>query len=82
MKLLTFKEAFEDLHNRMQKQLAETIWTIERIKPMDQQAVEIFQGKGVKKKMLMKELEIEKETRKGNLKVISEILKNYGNKSE
>lgn len=74
--MINLKEAFENLHDRMLKQLAETMWTIERVSPMNQKEVEEFQGKAVKKK-LMKSLKQELKERQENLKVIEKILQKY-----
>ncbi len=78
--IITLKEAFEDLYNRIQKQLAETLWTIKRVKPMSSEEVEEFQGSGVKKKLLLKNLQKEKTEREKNLEVVKEIIENYGQK--
>lgn len=75
--MISLKEAFEDLHDRMLKQLAETMWTIDRIKPMSQKEVEEFQGKSVQKKLLMKSLKKELKERQGNLKVLEQRLAKY-----
>jgi len=80
--MITLKEAFEDLHDRIQKQIAETMWTIERIKPMSQKEVERWQGKTTKKKLLLKSLEEELKERQDNLKTLDGILKNYGSRKE
>jgi hypothetical protein len=76
--LISLADAFVDLYTRTQKQLAETIWTIERIKPMSQKEVEEFQGKTVKKGLLMKDLQRELKERKENLKVVLELIKKHG----
>lgn len=75
--MITLKEAFENLHDRMQKQIAETIWTIERVKPMSQKEVEEFQGKSVKKKLLEKSLKQELKERQDNIKVLERMLTKY-----
>ncbi len=75
--MLTLKQAFEDLYDRMQKQRAETIWTIERIKPMSQKEVEEFQGKAVKKDSILKSLEKELKEREDNLTVVGRLLQKY-----
>jgi len=77
MNKITLKEGFIDLYNRMQKQFAETAWTIERVKPMSQKEIEEFQGKVVKKKLLNR-LKKELEERQKNLKVLEKILQKYG----
>jgi len=78
--LISLAEAFVDLYTRIQKQIAETMWTIERIKPMSQKEVEKFQGKTVKKKLLMEDLQKELEERKGNLKVVLKLINEYDTK--
>ena len=75
--MITLKQAFEDLYDRMQKQIAETLWNIERVKPMSQKEVNEFQGKGVKKDLLLKNLEKELKERKDNLKVVGKMLQKY-----
>lgn len=75
--MITLKEAFENLHDRMMKQLAETIWTMERIKPMNQKEVEKFQGKTVKKNLLLKSLKQELKERTENLESIKKIIKRH-----
>lgn len=72
--MITFKEALKDLRDRMMKQLAETVWTIERLTPMNRWEVEAFQGKGVVKKKLMKDLTKELKERIENIEVIDKIL--------
>lgn len=80
--MITLKEAFENLHDRIQKQIAETMWTIERIKPMSQKEVEEWQGKTVKKKLLQKNLNQELKERQGNLKTLEKILQKYASRQE
>lgn len=75
--MINLHEAFESLHDRMLKQVAETMWTIERINPMSQKETEEFQGDAVKKKLLMKSLKKELEERQENLKVVEKILQKY-----
>lgn len=72
--MITLKEAFLELHDRLMSQLAETIWTINRVKSMTQKEVEKFQGKGVIKGKLLVDLASEKKEREGNIKVIKEII--------
>ena len=74
--MMTLKEAFENLYDRMLKQVAETMWTIERINPLSQKETEEFQGKTVKKKLLMKSLKQELKERQENLRVLEKMIKN------
>ena len=73
--MITFKEALKDLRNRMMKQLGETVWTIERVTPMNRWEVEEFQGKGVKKRNLMKALTKDLKERMENIEAIDKILR-------
>ena len=75
--MITLKEAFENLHDRIMKQIAETIWTIERVKPMSQEEAEKFQGKAVKKNLLLKSLKEELKERNENLETIKKIIKRH-----
>ena len=75
--MITLKEAFEDLHDRILKQLAEKIWEKERVKPLEGNAFYDFVGVGVVKEKKLKELDREIKERQGNLKVIKQILKKY-----
>ena len=72
--IITFKQAMESLGDRMQKQMAETFWSIERIRPMNKKQLETFQGKGAKKKLVLQKLLAEYEERQDNLRVIKNIL--------
>jgi phosphopantetheinyl transferase (holo-ACP synthase) len=80
--MITLKEAFEDLHDRVQKQIAEKIWEIERIKQFEDKSNEwyAFAGRGAVKKLVLKETKRELKERRDNLKVIKQILKNYASR--
>lgn len=76
--MITLKEAFEDFHDRLIKQVAETLWNIERVRPMNQKEVEKFQGKGVIKHKLLVDLTLELRERRKNIEVLDEIIKQNG----
>jgi len=78
--MINLKEAFEDLHDRMQKQIAEKIWEIERVKKLKGDAFYQFAGAGIVKKKLMNQLKEELKERKENLRVLNEVIKKYANK--
>ena len=69
------KDAYLRLHDKMMNQLAETIWLIERVKPLSQEETEKLQGKGVIKEKLLKDLEFERKEREKNIKVLEKIMK-------
>lgn len=73
-KIITRKEALINLANIMQKQIVETEWEIERIKPMTQEEFENFQGesaqKGAMEKLLKDKLKERKQNRDYVLKMI------------
>ena len=75
--LMTEEESYVDLYNRIQKQVGETRWLIKRITPMSQKEVEKFQGKTVKKKLLMENLQKELKERLENREVAKELIKQY-----
>jgi D-mannonate dehydratase len=74
--MITLKEAFEDLHERMTKQLAEKVWEIERIKELKDKSEEFygFAGPGVVKGKLLAKLQRESEEREKNIQAIEKIL--------
>lgn len=75
--MLKLKQAFEDLHDRMQKQIAEKIWEIERVKGLKEGTDEWydFAGAGAIKERVLAKLKKELKERKKNLKVLKEIMK-------
>lgn len=88
--MITLKEAFEDLRDRMMKQLGETGWEIVRVKPMNTKKnieihdvfgnkkmiseVEKFQGEGAIKKFVLEKLKDELRERIKNLIVLDEMI--------
>ena len=80
--MITLKEAFEDLHDRMQKQIAEKIWEIERVKELEGKALRRFTGLETPKKELVKQLKNELEERKCNLETLKRVIKNHANGRE
>lgn len=79
-KKITLNEGFVNLHNKMIAQVVETLWSMERIRPMDQTEFEEWQGKSAKKEKVEKALIKELKEREKNLEVINEIIKKYENK--
>jgi len=79
--MITLKEAFEDLHDRLMKQVAEKMWEIERVEPLEGDEFYDFVGAGVVKNKLMKKLKRELKELQGNLEVIKKIIKQYGKNS-
>ncbi len=77
---ITLQEAFEDLHDRMMKQIAEKVWEIERIIPLKGKAFEEFAGSGAKKNKYLLKLKIELRERQTNLDILIEIIKKYADK--
>jgi len=77
--MITLKEAFEDLHDRMLKQVAEKMWEIERVKGLKGDALIHFAGAGTVKKKLLSQLTDELEEREGNLETLKRIIKNHAN---
>lgn len=77
--MITLKEAFEDLANRLQKQLAEKIWEIKRIEEIKDKSEEwyMFAGAGAVKKEILKKSKQELKEREDNLKTITKIIKNH-----
>ncbi|GEM_PF-2902867 len=75
--LISKKEALESLANSMQKQIVETEWEIERIKPLSKKEFEEFQGKTAQKKEIEKLLINKLKEREKNLEVISKMIKKY-----
>jgi len=75
--MITLKEAFEDLRDRMLKQVAEKIWEIERVKRIKDKSDEWydFAGPGAIKEKVLAKLERELKEREKNLKVLEEIIK-------
>ena len=72
---IDLKEAFENLHDRIMKQIAEKIWEEKRTAPLKGKAFKDFQGKGSDKKEVMKKIKEELEERRENLRVIEKIIK-------
>lgn len=85
-KVLTLKEAFIDLQNRLMKQKAEKIWEIERVKGIKEKSEEwnIFAGSETIKKNLLERLKKELKEREMNLKTLEEIIKKnkYGKRKK
>lgn len=77
MNIITNKEAMIDLANRLVKQKVETLWTIERIKPLDKKQFEKFQGAGANKEKILASLEKELKEREENIKVINKMILEY-----
>ena len=75
--MLTLLEALQDLADRNQKQIAETLWSIERIKPMSQKELEEWQGKSAQKKNVEQVLEKELKERQENLACVLKLIKKY-----
>ena len=75
--MITLKEAFEDLRDRMLKQVAEKIWEIERVKRIKDKSDEWydFAGPGAIKEKVLAKSKRELKERKKNLKVLEEIIK-------
>ncbi len=75
--MITLKEAYEDLGNRMMKQIAEASWELERIKGIKEGSGEWkkFTGGHAKKKELIKSIEADIKERKKNLEVLKKLVK-------
>ena len=75
--MITLKEAFEDLRDRMLKQVAEKIWEIERVKRIKDKSDEWydFAGTGAVKEKVLVKLEKELREREKNLEILKEIIK-------
>lgn len=76
--MITLKQAFEDLHDRIAKQLAESLWEKERTEPLTGQEFSDFSGEGADKKKVMQRIDKDIKERQRNLKVVESILKRYG----
>lgn len=75
--MINLKQAFEDIQERFQKQIAEKIWEIRRIKEIKDKSEEWYQfaGDGAMKKKVLNKAKEELEERKKNLEVLDKIIK-------
>ncbi len=75
--MIKLKQAFEDFHDRIMKQIAEKIWEITRVEKLEGKEFYQFVGEGVIKEKLIKKLKDELRERQENLKVLNEIIKKH-----
>ena len=75
--MITFKKALINLGNRMQEQIAEKVWEIERIKKIKDESDEWydFAGIGAIKEKVLAKLKRELKEREKNLEILKEIIK-------
>ena len=75
--MITLKKALINLGNRMQEQIAEKVWEIERIKKIKDESDEWydFAGIGAIKEKVLAKLKRELKEREKNLEILKEIIK-------